>query len=436
MTRSFSRKITKVEFLYRPLMSTFVLIVLVSAVCGQVASPTPIVIQVQTSHKDFMDYLIAAVQLATLIALIVYVVKTWQIAGANRRSVELSEEVLREMRATRFQEIAPYVIVYLDMPYSNDWVMYLVVKNTGKTVAKNVRFKFDPPLVTSFTSSGEGSKPFDIYLLREGISLLAPGQEIRTPFDAHLSHSEEKLPTLYRVEVSFADGFQPDRTSYEQILDLSIFDDLSVLQKKGEEDLIKAVEEIARSDKDLQRYTQKIANSLERGLWLNNLQILSTSQVHTAAGWSSATTAKLDEVLSLWKNIHAGNFDRPFRLRPEELQNRLGILASQLLLITSNAPPGESAKIKETLLQIVTRLYELNKAPFYADGGKSFREFNSSGDEMAHLAETAISELTKRASSNELAIEVLNDEPVASSEAALPADGTGKNEGMEKGESS
>src|SRR5262245_49326539 len=113
---------------------------------GQVGSPTPITIQIQAPHKDLVDYAIAAVQLAALIALVVYVVKTWQIASANRRSVEVSEAVLKEMRTTRFQEIAPYVIVFLDMPYSNDWVMYLVVKNTGKTVAKNVRFKFDPPL--------------------------------------------------------------------------------------------------------------------------------------------------------------------------------------------------------------------------------------------------------------------------------------------------
>lgn len=247
MTKNSSRNRTKLTSSYHLFSVVLVIVIVVTNVCAQPATPTPIMIQVQPSHKDFMDYLIAAVQLATLIAVIVYVVKTWQIAAANRKSVELSEGVLKEMRTARLQEIAPYVIVYLDMPYSNDWLMYLVVKNTGKSVAKDVRFKFDPPLVTGFTGGGEGTKPFDIYLLTHGISLLAPGQEIRTPFDVHSNYTKDKLPTLYKVEVSYADGFQPDRTVYEQTLDLSIFNDLSVLQKKGEEDLIKAFEEIARS---------------------------------------------------------------------------------------------------------------------------------------------------------------------------------------------
>jgi hypothetical protein len=98
---------------------------------------------------------------------------------------------------------------------------------------------------------------------------------------------------------------------YEQTLDLSIFNDLSVLQKKGEEDLIKAVEEIAKSDKELQRYAKKIATSLQNGLWINNPEILSTVRVETVELWASGVIAKLDEVLCLWRSVHAGSFARP-----------------------------------------------------------------------------------------------------------------------------
>lgn len=360
---------------------------------AQVATPSPFVVEVKAPTKDFLDYLIALAQLGALIGLIIYVIKTWQIAGANRQSVQVSERVLKEMRASRFQEIAPYVVVYLDMPYGKDWVMFLVVKNTGRTVAKNIRFKVDPALATSFTSSGTGSKPFDIYLLREGITSLAPGQEIRTPFDTHLTHKRENLPTVYKVELSFDDSFQSKRTIYEQTLDLSIFSELEVLEKKGQDDLIKAVETIAHSSGRLERYGKEMADSLEGGVWLNNPETLGSGDMSLEA-WTAQVASKLNEILLLWKNIHAGSFERPFRLLPEELKKRLGVLASQLLLITSYAKPTVPLKTKEELVRIIIRLYELRNANFRPDRGESYQKFNASGDEMAQLAAEIVVQLT------------------------------------------
>jgi len=394
--------------IYSSSLSLLVALSFTLTVCAQSPAP-PIVIQTQAAHKDFVDYLVAGVQIATLIALVIYVAKTWQIAGATQKSAQLSEDILTEMRVTRIQEIAPYVIVYFDMPYSSDWVMYLVVKNTGQTVAKDIKFKFEPPLVTGFTRAGEGTRPFDIYLLREGISLLAPDQEIRTPFDAHSTYLQEKLPTVYKVEVSYTDGRQPNRTVTEQILDVSIFNDLSVLQKKGEEDLIKALETIAGSNKELQRQATKIANSLLSGIWINNPEMLSTIEVHSREAWMTTVTGKLVEICSIWKNVHGGNFDRPFRLSADELKSRLGIFASHLLLITSHSHPSIAQETKQTLLEIVTDLYKLSKAPFYMDGGKSAQEFNLSGDAVVEMAEGIIKILTNDDSSNEQGLGMIQD---------------------------
>ena len=392
-------KMTRIN---RALFSTLAVITFAVMISAQTSSVTPIVIQTESPHKDLLDYLLAAIQLTTLIALVIYVIKTWQMAAASKRSAQLSEDILREMRATRLQEMAPYVVVYFDMPYSNDWVIYFIVKNTGKTVAKDIRFNFDPPLVTGFTSTGEGTQPFDIYLLRDGIRLLAPGQEIRTPFDAHTDLIREKLPTVYRVEVSYSDGLQANRTVYEQILDVSIFNDLSVLQKKGEEDLIKAVETIASSTRELQRQGSKIADSLLNGVWINNpvLGYLG-GELQSRERWVAVVTAKLVEIYSLWMNVHAGNFDRPFRLSRDELQSRLGIFASHLLQITSHAHQSVPWEIKESLLEIVTGLHKLSKAPFYMDGGKTARDFNSAGDRLVDQAQSILKILTNQVPSNE-----------------------------------
>src|ERR1044071_9889726 len=87
---------------------------------NQTPSPTPIVIQTQAQPRDLMDYALAIIQLLTLIGLIIYVIKTWQIASATKdaaeatkRSAELSQEVIAEMKAARTQENDPQVIIYI-----------------------------------------------------------------------------------------------------------------------------------------------------------------------------------------------------------------------------------------------------------------------------------------------------------------------------------
>src|SRR5215207_6093701 len=174
-------------------------------------NPTPVVVQVQQPSRDGMDYLLAGIQLLTLIGLIVYVIKTWEIASATRnaaeatkRSTELSQEVIKEMRAARIQESAPHVIVYIDMPPGN-WALYIGAKNIGKTVAKDVQFSFEPPLMCGF---GNKSQESEIAFVKDGIRSLAPGQEIRVFLDVIQNYFgkmaeklDPRLPTVYTVRV-------------------------------------------------------------------------------------------------------------------------------------------------------------------------------------------------------------------------------------------
>lgn len=368
------------------MMGIFVfLFILVANLYSQIPSPSPIVVQVQPPHKDIADYLVAGVQVAALIGLIVYVIKTWEIASATRRSTELSQRslelsqaVLEEMKAARLQESAPYVVVYFDMPYGNDWVMYFVVKNTGRTVAKDVKLTFDPPLMTGF---GDNPHAFDIYAIKEGIRLLAPGQEIRTPFDSHPNYVKDKLPTIYQVAVSYSDGIRPDRIVHHDTIDLSIFDDLSVLQKKEEEDLIKAVETLARSSERTQGYLRHIAKTLIAGVWLKNPELALDLRREPQA-WRRSALAKVNEFEILWTRIYAGHFERPVTLYTEDLQSRLSIIASQLSLIAASAPERIESSLVQSLIDMAIKLTQLSQWQFYMDGGESYRKFNAAGDEL------------------------------------------------------
>lgn len=239
--------------------------------------PTPIIVQVQQSDKDVFDKILFAIQVLTLLALIAYVYKTWQIASASKtsaetsqslieisqKSIELSQGVLEEMKASRIQENSPYVIAYFDMPYGNSWTLFLVVKNLGKTAAKDVKLEFNPPLQTGW---GNKISNFVLPFIKDGISSLAPAQEIRTPFDAITNYFNPKmverlngkLPIKYNITVSYSSFLEEKRINTEQKIDLSMFKDLAFLEQKGEQDLIKAIEVIADNSKRINKSFEEL----------------------------------------------------------------------------------------------------------------------------------------------------------------------------------
>jgi len=103
--------------------------------------------------KEKIDILLVIIQILTLIFLIIYVIKTWHIASANRESAEISKMILLEMKEVREAESAPYVVVYFELPYG-EHVIHLIIKNIGKTSALDVRLAFDPTIRNSVLPTG------------------------------------------------------------------------------------------------------------------------------------------------------------------------------------------------------------------------------------------------------------------------------------------
>jgi hypothetical protein len=89
-------------------------------------------------------------------------------------------------------------------PFTN-----LVIDNIGRTVAHDVRFRFDPPIRTSMDDHGAlGDSP----LVREGMPTMAPGQRIEALFDFGPDRAETDLPDRYNVTVTLKDAL-PVRAS-------------------------------------------------------------------------------------------------------------------------------------------------------------------------------------------------------------------------------
>lgn len=124
--------------------------------------------------KDLIDIILVGVQIATLVALIIYVKKTWDMAVSTEKSAKVSEKTLEEMKETRDQEAAPYVVAYFDF---KDHEIDLVVENVGKGLARDIKIEFEPKLQNS---DGEGIN--DLSLIKDGIGSIPPNYKIKTFF--------------------------------------------------------------------------------------------------------------------------------------------------------------------------------------------------------------------------------------------------------------
>ena len=126
------------------------------------------------------------------ITLVVYVRKTSKIAesskistdalkkttAASLKSVELSNQVLAEMKETRSLLTAPLVVAYFERG-GDERVTYLffIVENVGRGVARDVKYNFSPEL---WSHDEEAVKR--IVELGKGVDSLPPNYRMKNLF--------------------------------------------------------------------------------------------------------------------------------------------------------------------------------------------------------------------------------------------------------------
>ncbi len=150
---------------------------------------------------------------------------------------------LNEAKELREAQTRPFVVIDLDS--SAHTLFDLVVKNIGPTLARDVRFEFDPPI----RSTDDDLDPNKIKMFREGISTLAPGKEIRTLFETGPARHKSELPDTYEVTVSYSD--QTGKRQYQERVDLDfgLYWDRPTVQRRDVHDLYKQLETIAKEIK-------------------------------------------------------------------------------------------------------------------------------------------------------------------------------------------
>ena len=203
---------------------------------------------------DTLEVIMFVIQLLSLIALVVYVIKTAEVAEGTRKSAQAMDRSVAEMVEDRDQQIAPYVVVFFDHQTDSP-IFDLVIKNTGRTAARNVEIAFDPPLQTSL-------KNYDIEnlaFIHQVIPTLPPDYEIRASVDVIKNVlKSETLPKLYHVKVTYLGGIKSNEREAEYILDLNVFNGILETHTRSLTDLTKTIEKISDTLEDLAK------NSLDR----------------------------------------------------------------------------------------------------------------------------------------------------------------------------
>jgi hypothetical protein len=154
----------------------------------------------------------------------------------------------REARKLREERARPFVVV--------DFVLWniiieLKIENIGATMARDVRFKFTPPLQSTFDTEAGHTPLREASVFQDGIRSLPPGKEIVMLFDRGPTRTEQGLPDAYEVEVSFTDALGKRRTDVMTI-DLGIYRDTSRIRRRELHDFYKPLEDIA---KELKKWT-------------------------------------------------------------------------------------------------------------------------------------------------------------------------------------
>ncbi len=339
-------------------------------------------------NKEIFDGVLLMTQILILIALVVYIIKTWRLSSATQAAADVFALSLQVMKEARDQEIAPYVVVYFDIPHGEQ-ILFLVVKNIGKSTARDVKLQFNPKLIGN---SGEDLS--ELPLIKDGIVALPPNHELKMFIDSTNAFFFEKSdrPLRYVVTVSFYGGLKDAERVSEQVLDLTSYKRLSKITQRGSHELSNDVEKISASIERISKELSTLNDNLSGGVHLRN-PITSASLQTEKDSWQQVVTSRLLEFKNLWSTLYGGNREKLLQPFLGKLKNRLSHITDQLLVTTSLCPPSTGDELKNTLLDIVAKLVDLNSFRMDPNDAKSVAEFNSNGDKILNSIEEVVAKI-------------------------------------------
>jgi hypothetical protein len=338
-------------------------------------------------NKDIFDYILFVIQSLSLIFLGIYVYKTWQIALATQESSKISKRVLEEMKATREQEVEPYVVAYFDVEFEEinlPPTVYFTVINTGKTEAKNVKLEFTPSLPI-IDNCNPPRNLNELIMVKDGIPAMPPQFKIRTSFGFFISLFEKC--NSYKVKISYQGLYKKLESEY--VLDLKIFNDLWGKTPKGMPQLISEAETLNKSILSINKRFDYFVNRIDEGLWIKNYHS-DFPQKMVYEDWNNAVHSTLVKHKLLWSTLIGVDYHKlNDNLSFSNLKSTYSQIAIDIFHLASKAPFGITQNIKEKLINFSSLLLQI-EAPMYVCTEKSLDKY---GNEFLKLADSILEEI-------------------------------------------
>lgn len=185
------------------------------------------------------------IQLAGLVALIVYVWKTWQMASATRDAAQAAAASVEEGRETRREASAPRLDIYFANPEGT--LAEIVIENFGDSTATDIRLKFEPPLTSS---TGDTAVRFF-----DSPKTIQPRSKLVHAFDSWPTYFEKRCPRQYEVQIEFRRLDEVTPLRQRCVLDAGMFEHQHSWRRKG-------IGDIAITLEKLQKEVAKISSDL------------------------------------------------------------------------------------------------------------------------------------------------------------------------------
>jgi hypothetical protein len=345
--------------------------------------------------KDILEIVISITQILILLTLIIYVIKTWRISSATQAAAEVFALSLQVMKEARDQEIAPYIVVYFDILYEEK-IIFLIVKNIGKSTARDVRIQFKPKLI-----GNSGEDICELPSIKNGIASLSPNHEIRIFIDStsafFVDKSDQSL--TYEVKISFYGGLKDTQRVTEQVLDLTTDKKLIQMTQLGGHSLFNEVEKISRNIERIGKELSMLNDNLSGGVQLRNT-ITPASLQSGDDSWQNVVATRLLEFSHLWSSLYGGKREKLLQPFLGKIKNRLSHITDQLLVTTSLSPPDSDEELKNQVLDVVAKMADLNSMRIYLDDVKTVSAFNVSGDKILNIIEELIAKIKAKTQSS------------------------------------
>lgn len=157
----------------------------------------------------------------------------------------IARRQLKQARQLREEEAAPAIIVDIVPDDVSGHLLDLVIENIGKTPARDVTIRFDPPVKSAADMSDY--ELADWSPLKDGLKTLAPGRRLTAMFDSAIERYGTDLPRRYEVTVDCLDSHGRRQPTMQYTLDMEPLYGALHTEVRGMHQLVKEVEKLRKA---------------------------------------------------------------------------------------------------------------------------------------------------------------------------------------------